>query len=186
MRRVNSLSDVQIVLNELLDWKNNQISKAKDQRGLQIKNGGDATDPTDLPTFRQLTEGLKKRTFIDDAKRAAENAQIFSRTLLIKDTATGDNIADNVTVQASGKGIRIAAVLRTEIVSDLVVRVNKDDTEVAVLTMPAALAVRTEMEIPITEIQFTDKEILTWDILASDGSVEANGVASVTVEWQGQ
>ena len=54
MRTINSLSDVQIVLKELLDWKDTQISKAKDQRGLQIKNAGDATDPTDLVTLRQL------------------------------------------------------------------------------------------------------------------------------------
>ena len=54
MRAINSLADVQIVLKELLDWKTTQISKAKDQRGLQIKNAGDATDPTDLVTLRQL------------------------------------------------------------------------------------------------------------------------------------
>jgi hypothetical protein len=54
VRAINSLADVQIVLKELLDWKTTQISKAKDQRGLQIKNAGDATDPTDLVTLRQL------------------------------------------------------------------------------------------------------------------------------------
>ena len=54
MRTINSLADAQIVLRELLDWKDTQISKAKDQRGLQIKNAGDATDPTDLVTLRQL------------------------------------------------------------------------------------------------------------------------------------
>src|SRR5674476_1019605 len=54
MRTINSLTDAQIVLKELLDWKDTQISKAKDQRGLQIKNAGDATDPTDLVTLRQL------------------------------------------------------------------------------------------------------------------------------------
>ena len=54
MRAISSLTDAQIVLKELLDWKDTQISKAKDQRGLQIKNAGDATDPTDLVTLRQL------------------------------------------------------------------------------------------------------------------------------------
>jgi hypothetical protein len=54
VRAINSLTDAQIVLKELLDWKDTQISKAKDQRGLQIKNAGDATDPTDLVTLRQL------------------------------------------------------------------------------------------------------------------------------------
>ena len=54
MRAIKSLADVQIILKEILDWKDNQISKAKDQRGLQIKNAGDATDPTDFVTLRQL------------------------------------------------------------------------------------------------------------------------------------
>src|SRR6266705_3548309 len=54
MRAITSLADVQIVLRELLDWKDNQISKAKDQRGHQIKNAGDATDPQDLVTLEQL------------------------------------------------------------------------------------------------------------------------------------
>jgi hypothetical protein len=57
MRQINNLQDAQIVLKELTDWKDNQISKAKDQRGLQIKNAGDATDPTDLVTLRQLKQG---------------------------------------------------------------------------------------------------------------------------------
>jgi hypothetical protein len=64
MRVINSLSDAQIVLKELLDWKDNQISKAKDQRGLQIKNAGDATDPADLVTLRQLKDffpNIKKK-----------------------------------------------------------------------------------------------------------------------------
>jgi hypothetical protein len=54
MRTINNLTDVQIVLKELCTWKDNQISKAKDQRGLQIKNAGDATDPADLVTLSQL------------------------------------------------------------------------------------------------------------------------------------
>ncbi len=54
MRAIKSLSDVQIVLKEILDWKDTQLSKAKDQRGHQIKNAGDATEPTDLVTLRQL------------------------------------------------------------------------------------------------------------------------------------
>ncbi len=62
MRIVKSLADVQIVLKELLDWKDTQISKAKDQRGHQIKNAGDATQDSDLVTLRQLREatGIKK------------------------------------------------------------------------------------------------------------------------------
>ncbi len=61
MRAIKSLADVQIILKEILDWKDNQISKAKDQRGLQIKNAGDATDPTDFVTLRQLQNATGKK-----------------------------------------------------------------------------------------------------------------------------
>jgi len=54
VRRISNLDDVQIVLKEILDWKDTQLSKAKDQRGHQIKNAGDATEPSDLVTLRQL------------------------------------------------------------------------------------------------------------------------------------
>ena len=58
MRRINNLTDVQIVLKEILDWKDTQLSKAKDQRGHQIKNAGDATEPADLVTLRQLRDAF--------------------------------------------------------------------------------------------------------------------------------
>src|SRR5882757_7015766 len=54
MRSIANLDDVQIILKELLDKKDRDLSKAKDQRGHQIKNGGDATDPQDFVTLRQL------------------------------------------------------------------------------------------------------------------------------------
>ncbi len=75
MRIINKLSDVQIVLKELLDWKDTQISKAKDQRGHQIKNAGDATQDSDLVTLRQLKE----------ATGAAKNGN----TTLVSQTFTG-------------------------------------------------------------------------------------------------
>jgi len=58
MRKISSLADVQIVLNDLLNWKDRESSKARDQRGLQVKNAGDAKDPQDLVTLRQLEEKL--------------------------------------------------------------------------------------------------------------------------------
>ncbi len=54
MRAIKDLNDVQIVLRELIDKKERDLAKAKDQRGHQIKNGGDATDPQDFVTLRQL------------------------------------------------------------------------------------------------------------------------------------
>jgi hypothetical protein len=77
MRKVSSISDIQIVLNDLLNWKDLLTSKAKDQRGLQIKNAGDATDPTDLVTLRQLPIiGAPKKSFAFQKK--ASGAGEFS------------------------------------------------------------------------------------------------------------
>ncbi len=61
MRAINNLVDVQIVLRELLDKKDRDLAKAKDQRGLQIKNAGDATDPQDLVTLRQLDDIITRK-----------------------------------------------------------------------------------------------------------------------------
>ncbi len=76
MRSVKSLSDVQIVLREILDWKDTQLSKAKDQRGLQIKNAGDATAPTDLVTLRQLEDKLKsaKSTVVQTVQQTVSDS----------------------------------------------------------------------------------------------------------------
>ncbi len=75
MRTIKTLEDAQIILKELLDWKDTQISKAKDQRGHQIKNAGDATDPTDLVTLRQL--------------QGATGAKIVKGTTIIQTTTSG-------------------------------------------------------------------------------------------------
>jgi len=77
MRAIRNLADVQIVLKELLDWKDTQISKAKDQRGHQIKNAGDATEPQDLVTLRQL-----KSAFPPESK-------IAGTTIITNTTNTG-------------------------------------------------------------------------------------------------
>jgi hypothetical protein len=60
MRIVRDLKDVQIVLNELLDWKQLLESKANDMHGLQIKNVGDGTDDDDVVTVGQLEVEVEK------------------------------------------------------------------------------------------------------------------------------
>ena len=68
MRTINNLQDVQIVLKELLDKKDRDLSKAKDQRGHQIKNGGDATDPQDFVTLRQLESAFPPGSKVSGTK----------------------------------------------------------------------------------------------------------------------
>jgi hypothetical protein len=60
VRAINNLNDVQIVLNELLSKRDRDLAKAKDQRGHQIKNAGDAKDPQDLVTLSQMQEIARK------------------------------------------------------------------------------------------------------------------------------
>lgn len=91
MRAINSLTDAQIVLKELLDWKDTQISKAKDQRGLQIKNAGDATDPTDLVTLRQL----KPASLFIKKKMELAAGGIFAPTcFLLREPLAGEILYD--------------------------------------------------------------------------------------------
>ncbi len=78
MRAINNLVDVQIVLRELLDKKDRDLSKSKDQRGLQIKNAGDATDPQDLVTLRQLDDIITRK--------------ITNTTIVNKAAATGGGV----------------------------------------------------------------------------------------------
>lgn len=54
LRRVNSLQDVQIVVNTLLDDKSRRDNSAGNGKGRQIKNVGAGTEPDDVVTVAQL------------------------------------------------------------------------------------------------------------------------------------
>lgn len=108
------------------------------------------------------------------------------RTLLLKDTTIGDDIADHLTVQEDGAGLVIKAVLRKAITQDLTVRVKKEGTPIGTITIPSATAVDQVITLDISAVDFVEDEVLSWDVLASDGSQDLAGVASVTVEWEGE
>ena len=109
----------------------------------------------------------------------------FVRTLLVKNTLVGDDIADRVTAYATGTAQRIVGVLRKAITADLTVRVNKNGSSFVVATIPAATPVST----PVPQTTFVgpadvaDGDVFSWDITASDGSKDEAGVASFTLEW---
>lgn len=54
MRAIKSLSDVQIVLNQLLNWQSNKDSKDWDFNGLRIKNASASKDPNDYVIRSEL------------------------------------------------------------------------------------------------------------------------------------
>lgn len=122
----------------------------------------------------------------------------FQRTILLKDTTVGNDVADHVTVygpepaRASYSIVRITGVLRKTISSALTLRVNVVSANltsavVGTFTIPSTAAVNQVISFnlkTLTTKELPDKGVLTWDVTASDGSQDNAGVASFTVEWQ--
>ncbi len=54
MRAIKSLADVQIILNQLLNWQSNKDSKDWDFHGLRIKNASPSKDPNDYVIRSEL------------------------------------------------------------------------------------------------------------------------------------
>ncbi len=60
MRSVKDIKDVQIVLNEILDWKQRLETKPNDMRGLPIKNLGRPSADSDAATLEDVTAAVEK------------------------------------------------------------------------------------------------------------------------------
>ena len=98
----------------------------------------------------------------------------YHRTLLLKDTTVSDDIA-----------ARLVGVLRVAIESDLTVRCNLNGDELITLMIPAATAIDTPVESTTFEGEtaLEDGDVISWDVTASDDSMDGAGVASFTLEW---
>jgi len=133
--------------------------------------------------FHEVYAGLGK---LQD--RAVEppggGAGPFIRTLLVKDTTVGNDIADRVPIFIASKAVRVIGVLRKAISANLTVRIKLNGTAIATVTIPSATAVGVSV-ISNTFVSSTlpDKAVLSWDITASDGSTDVNGVASFTLQF---
>jgi hypothetical protein len=117
----------------------------------------------------------------------------FLRTLDLKDTTVGNDIADATIVHGSTGAdmtcLLVAGVLRTAITADLTVRLNiwvaGVSSVVGTFTIPAATPINTAVSFTtFTTATFPDMAILTWDVTASDGSTDGEGVASFSVWYQ--
>ena len=114
----------------------------------------------------------------------------YIRTLLLKDTTVLHNVADHVPIFVAGTAARLIGVLRITIMADLKVQVNIEPGHIPLgsITIPSA----TGIDQPITTDAFTtadvaklgDLAVLSWDVIASDGSADPNGVASITLQWE--
>ena len=110
---------------------------------------------------------------------------------MLKNTAVGNNIADNVTEYpgAARTVIVVTAALRLAIASDLTIRINavspSGSVVVGSFTIPSATAVATMLQFStFVTSSLADGSVFTWDVLASDGSTDGDGVASFTVWYQ--
>jgi len=109
------------------------------------------------------------------------------RTLLVKDSTSGNNIADHLKVYQGGPPVIFTGVLRKAITADLAVRVNLNGASFITLTVPKATPVDTVISttaFPAKPPALTTGDILSWDITSSDGSKDVNGVASFTLVWK--
>lgn len=109
----------------------------------------------------------------------------YIRTLLLKDTTIGNDIADHVPIYVAGPAMRIIGVLRKVIASDLTVRVKLNGSTLTSLTIPHT----TPVDTPVvgtspTPPTLADLAVLSWDVTASSGETDIDGVASITVQWQ--
>lgn len=138
-------------------------------------------------TTQTLEEKLR---LLVQGQRAAEQKGPFQRTILLKDTTVGNDIADHVTVYGTlnGENVNVylvTGVLRKSITADLTLRVNINGTALGTFTIPLATTPDTVISFKsFTTETLPDKGVLTWDVLASDGQMDVAGVASFTVLWQ--
>ena len=149
--------------------------------------------PIQTPMFEQGPDGAPRLTrtwiiFFEKLQQRGIGAGggPYVRTLLIKNTAVGTDVADHVPIWVAGTAVRVVGVLRNAITSDLTVRVNLDGSPLITLTIPHTTAVDTPVvkTATFTPTSFDDLAVLSWDITASDGSTDPKGVCSLTVEWQ--
>jgi hypothetical protein len=132
--------------------------------------------------WQQLSQRIEEVAATPPA--AAAGGGPYIRTLLLKDCTIGNDIADHVPIYVAGTAVRLIGVLRKTITSNLTVRVKLNGMALITLTIGPSVAV----DYPVIGATFTppglpDLGILTWDVTASDGSSDLNGVASFTLQW---
>ena len=156
--------------------------------------------PHETPMYEVSSEGkpILSRTWMIFFERlgrveaAAEptpgeaGPDLIWRTLLVKDSHIGNDIADHVTAQKTGTATRFAGVLRKAISSDLTVRVRKNGTIFCTLTIPGATGVGTVVETAsfASAGAIAEDNVFSWDITASDEQMDLFGVASFTLFWE--
>lgn len=120
---------------------------------------------------------------------SAAGGDLAWRTLDVYDTTLGTRICPDVTVQASGTTFALTGVLHTAITADLTVVWKLNGVTFITTTIPLATPIDNVVIFTDTTsvnpfpLSLVLNDILSCDITASDNSVDINGVASFTMEW---
>lgn len=100
MRIVKTIGDVQIVLNQLLDWKSKLESKSWDMHGLRITNAGVSIDPQDYVTKSELKSYIGAVPVVDTTY-----TQVFS----LSSSPSDGEVSPPFVVQKGREGFPIVA-----------------------------------------------------------------------------
>lgn len=131
---------------------------------------------------QKLYDALNR--IVDALGTSGSSSEIFNRTLLIKNSTIGTDIADAVPVQSSGTLQQVVGVLKDTIVSDLIVNINVNGKLLISCTILHTQLLLTPIIYTNFKItKFNTNDILTADIITSDGSIDSGGIASFTIEW---
>lgn len=118
--------------------------------------------------------------------RSSSTPELYWRGVCLQNLAVGDNIAPVLPAQAPGTCFQVQGVLRKAITQNLVVRINQNGAPLITCTLNAAAK-------PLTTYTWTafatngvlaEGDALSYDIAASDGSQDPDGVATFTLFWQ--
>lgn len=132
---------------------------------------------------QKLYDALNR--IVDQLQDVTPTTVRYIRTLLIKDSTVGVNIADAPVIQNDGIPFRVSAVLKTQISAPLVININVNGLLLIQCTIPNTAKLLTAIDFTnfsITSLQ--QDQVLTADIISSDGLIVSSGIASFTLEWQ--
>jgi hypothetical protein len=187
-------------LDRTLDWHSGtdevEVTPPLEEGDTLAVDMVDASNVPDVPTFVETWEDIADGTggapatiLGADATAEAQDPATFKRDLTIYDSTVRDDAAPHTTVYHDGTAFRLLAVLRVEITADYTVRINKAGSELITVTVPSSTAVDEVLEWSLAQGSppvlgpFFDKEVLTTDILESDGQIVDDGILQLTVQW---
>ena len=141
MRKVNNLSQVQLVLNQLNNAQSKFNTKPLDRAGTRITNVGAATSPTDVPTLQQVQALIQSQL----QQYVPQNVQTQNHYTMIWSTSSAPAVNDLLppysVVSADRVGIPLYAWMSCQglvfLTGDLSIQILLNDTPM--LTNPLVL-----------------------------------------------